>query len=268
MQNDGLFTTNFKLTATAANGNWAVRYFIYPSDIPLDITKDIITIGWTTPPLAKGQTLEVFAEVAMKSAIAAGTKLTLALGAECYGDSRCYDLVTMTTQVQGICSQPDLALCATLDGTPLCGNNIINTDGSNQVLTKSIVPAGETKYYLHIQNKGNTATAYRVSAPKINGNWSIILVTSSGQEITAACTSAYYQTPVVAPGGEILLGLAIRANCAVTAGQSLAVPLRVWSAKDSTARDSAIARAVYQNGCPPTGTSEPPKEPTTTVGLD
>lgn len=267
IQNDGQSTTNFRLTANGGNSAWKVRYYIEnASGFPYDITQEITTVGWTTPAIPFSDTLEIYAEVAMQAPQPAGSKLCLSVRADSYGPKCLSDLVKLTTVVPGANSQPDIMLSTSPSSTSLCGDNIVNTDGSNQVLAGPITPGEERWYFVRIQNEGTVPTKFIVSTPATaNSRFAFKVINAAGQNLTSAlCTAPYYQTGVVAPGGETYLTVVICASSTITPGQTFAVPLRVWSASDSTARDCAIAGAVSAAGT----CAQPADTTSTTVGLN
>ncbi len=105
--------------------------------------------------------------------------------------------------------QPDLRISA--DGTTYIGNDIYNSDGTGQTVSKEIYYGQSATYYIYIQNDNNQIKLpYVLHAPASDSEFDYTYYDQSNHDITSQITSsAGYKTPSLSPGESYRIRLVV-----------------------------------------------------------
>jgi Tol biopolymer transport system component len=207
VENDGGGTDRFLVTGDRGTPSWTVAYVTVDGQ---DITNDCTGIGWQTPPLPVGGSMEIHLLITPGAALTpTDAALTTVVRATSTFDPTQADQVRAVTSV-GVSRQPDLLVGAWQDALPTVGENLFDLTGA-QALLQAVISGGTVSYRLVVQNDGNVADQYRFTCESAQG-WTLRTTEPGG----ALITLNGWTTPVI-PAHESLV---LRVD--LTAGITLA----------------------------------------------
>ena len=232
------------------------------ADTCLLLASDTGGAGWTTQYFDNGSGANVTA-----SAVTGQLAVLLPAGgqqvyrAAITGTTQgAVDTVTVTTTSQGNGTQdvvkdvvtinkyqPDIWIGATVAGE--IGQGIFTADGTNETIAQSEYANNTASYYLTVQNTGNTADAYNLTAPATAANWAVTYLSNGGsQNITTAITGSGWTTPVLAPGATADCWVTVTPGIAAIGGTNETLLITAKSTTDATRLDvgKAVTTALPQ----------------------
>lgn len=190
--NDYTTSKNIRIRSDTGNSNWVVRYFLCTNDgsywvTNQDITSTITGSGFMTNlyPYAGGNTNIVVIKVFLTPStnLFSGDNFTVRGFVDTglpNGDWVLSDVVGF----RGIVStaKPDLRISK--DNTIYYGNNIVNSDGSDQTVEVRMNVGIEKKGYFYVKNMGGN-DSIRIQGTGGDGWWKVEYFTN-GQNITSS----------------------------------------------------------------------------------
>jgi len=162
IQNDGNAADAFKVTASAGDTAWTVKYYDALTG-GTDITSQVTgSAGWTTASLAAVGTKEFRVDITPLATAASGAVKDVLVSVISVADGAKRDVVKATTTALVTTRRPDL-LIRTSTETAYTGDNIYNADGTSQTKSLSVASGGKVMYALKVQNDGNVADSIKIT---------------------------------------------------------------------------------------------------------
>jgi uncharacterized membrane protein len=239
LQNDGNVSDTFKVTGPPGSSGWTVRYYDAVSG-GNDITAEVTGAGWTSGSLAPGASLEFRVEVTPGPTVRGGVVKHVFVTATSVGNPTRQDVVKASTTVERR-YQPDL-LIRNLDETTFTGNDLYNLNGEGQTKAQTVSSGKVAKYPLAVQNDGNVAERFTVTAatdPRDTSGWEIRYY-DGVKDITPQVTGAGWQTPSLVPGAIKYLQVQVKPVNA-SSGSKMDVLVTATSAGNPTKQDAVRA---------------------------
>jgi hypothetical protein len=166
VQNDGNVTDNFTLTGTGSDANWWITYY---SGLQ-NITTDVVTNTWLSPPAMVGNYIGITAYV-QPITTGIGASKNSYVTAKSYANSAQKDAVKMQTML-GQLQQPDLQVSADAltwyqDGLPY--DTGLTTTTTSQAVTQTTASSLEITYYIRVENDSINTNTYSITAASVGG---------------------------------------------------------------------------------------------------
>jgi uncharacterized repeat protein (TIGR01451 family) len=120
---------------------------------------------------------------------------------------------------------------------PLAGNDVYNTNGSNQTRTGSARRGGMVRFYLPLQNDGTAPEVFRIIGGRSTSSFTVRYF-YAGTNVTGAVTRGTYQTPAVPVGGVRTIKVQVTVGNNAPQNASLSRLVKVISTNVSTQRDA------------------------------
>ena len=193
LYNDGPQAASFNLTGPAAPSGWSVRYYMSGQG---EKTSAFTGSGYTVSDLAAGGYVAGWVTVAPEAAGGGATTLDVLITAAAVSSPSTVDAVeAVTTWI----TSPDM-LVRNISESTLIGDNIRNTNGTNQ--TKSQTTPANTKatYLFAIYNDGPAPASYKLTGPAGNASWAIRYCIQGAGEQTTAFTGSGFTVSNLAVG--------------------------------------------------------------------
>jgi len=136
----------------------------------------------------------------------------------CNGDGVCYHTdgvgdCAINSVTPAECAQPD-ARIRRIGKHNMVGNDIYNSDGTNQTLTDTLADRA-VRFVITIQNDSDVASSFTIGSS--NGIFAVALPPVNfyhgwhpAEDITAAVMAGTYTTPTIAPGGVYRIRAVVR----------------------------------------------------------
>jgi hypothetical protein len=98
--------------------------------------------------------------------------------------------------------QPDNRIATLESGADYIGENIINTDGTNQTRARTITTGTSATYYIQVENDANTTDEVIVSGPASSGDWTLTYydAKTGGNNITSSIIGSGWSTGTLTTG--------------------------------------------------------------------
>ena len=239
VQNDGDAADSFIITGPSGGSGWAVGYVNNATGGV--ITGAVTGAGWNTGILAPGQYVVVVIRVVPTCTAAAGSSRTVSLRAVSMGEDSRVDVVKAITIAATTCL-PDQMIRTSAEGSYL-GDNVYNASGVGQTKTQNVAAGQTAAYYCRVQNDGNIAESYTITAPAGGSGWAVGYVNNAtGANITAAVTGTGWNTGIIAPGQYIVVLLRVVPTASVPGGGTKEVGLQARSQSDASRID--VVKAI------------------------
>ena len=138
-------------------------------------------------------------------------------------------------------AQPDISLRPSTVAS-YAGVGVVNGDGTNQSVSQSIANVLQASYYVHVQNKGNVADTFKITATKAPTGWTVVykINNSSGADITADVTGAGWITPVVNPNATVTVAVYVTPGSTLLAYAATTLKMSATSVTNATQLDVAL----------------------------
>lgn len=134
--------------------------------------------------------------------------------------------------------QPDGRIKKGSTGT-LAGDNVYNTDGTNQARSASKAVGASVTFYISIQNDGAAADSFKVSGAGSTTMYSVRYYKGT-TEITSAVVAGTYQTASLAVGSATQVKAVVKVKSTATAGSSVSRLVTITSTHDGTKKDAVL----------------------------
>jgi Tol biopolymer transport system component len=193
----------FTLTTVIDDPAWTINVQMAGQDITTLISR---TIGWETPYITAGNSLNLALSVSSPAALTLGGSLVTITA---HG-GRSLDVVKAQTLVHNL--QPDLLIRRATDPDwAYLGDNVFNVVdlGLPPLQTR---PRAKAIFYAKLQNAGLVAGAYRLHGTAgVTGLWTVDYFDAevAGTNITAMVTGAGWVSPMLASGSEKLIRIEV-----------------------------------------------------------
>lgn len=224
IQNDGNASDNITVTGTAGNASFTVAYFDAASG-GTNITSSVTGSGWATGSLAAGATKEIRVEVTPTASAAVGSTYNVLVTSTSASDNTKRDAVKATTTV--INHKPDNHIKNSSEvASAYAGDDVYNTDGTNQTKSQNVDPSATVVYHIRIQNDGNYSEAYTVTGTgngtSSHASWTVRYydALSGGNEITASVTGSGWSTATLDPEATVEMRCEVTPNAGAWGGES------------------------------------------------
>lgn len=232
VQNDGSTADSFIITGAPRVTGWSIYY--KRTDTNADISDAVTGAGWNTGSLAPGADIGVYVQVVPWFTLPAESGKVIMLAATSARDATKRDVVKTLTTVT-VRHQPDLWIRKSPE--PLFdGNNIYNLTGAGQERAATVIANRTVIFAFHVQNDGNTADSFTVTAPAGGNGWTVQYYTNAGANITAAITGSGWNSGMLSAGVSTGFYVKVTPTTAVS-GAMLTLPITAASTKDGTKRD-------------------------------
>ncbi|MEW6026496.1 MAG: hypothetical protein AB1599_04285, partial [Planctomycetota bacterium] len=207
VENDGSNDT-FSLTASAPVASWTISYYNAVSG-GTDVTAAMRN-GTHTVAVASGNYAGYRVEVTGNSVISGNASAAYFYSYSTNSFSF-YDAVRLTTTTRGY--QADGMVKRGPDVSYI-GDNITNTDGTNQTITNTLTNSQMVSYHIRVQNDGNTTQDISVSGSPAASGWTISYydAESGGSDITVQILAGAYSQSGIAVGGVYTIRLEVTAG--------------------------------------------------------
>jgi hypothetical protein len=143
--------------------------------------------------------------------------------------------------------QPDNQIKLSNESTYL-GDNVYNTDGSNQTKATTVRAGKSATFDILIQNDGSATDSFTVLGAGNSTGFTVKYYpgTSGGSEITSAVLAGTYSVNNLAPGTNQVFRAVITVARGVAVGTTKDCLVTSTSAADNTKRDAVKARVTVQ----------------------
>ena len=236
IENDGNVADSFKVTGTGGWGQWEVRYFDALSG-GNDITSQITGSGWFTGLLQPGESREIrVGVVADWFWIESG--IHLFIRSTSLTDNTKRDVVRASTSPIFI-NRPD-NLIKNQGETEYIGDDIYNSDGTDQTKSQEIPPGQTAIYHIQIQNDGNYPSMFQIIGTPSDGGWEVKYydALTGGEDITDLITGPYGWVVVLgSPDTTVEMRVEITPDDTVSEGVSKTVFIATFSSADTSKKD-------------------------------
>ncbi len=202
VRNNGKVVDNIKITGPAGNATWQVHYFNAPSG-GTDITSQVTGTGWIAK-IVVSAAVDFRVEVTPAASCPANASYALSVRGTSQGNPSKSDVVIAATTCVPT-PKPDLMLRAVQSSsTPFTGENVYNTTGAGQTLSKATNPGVTTPFFLRVRNNGDGLDSIKITGPGGNATWYVhyFNAASGGTDITFQVTGGGW-TVVVAAGAAV-----------------------------------------------------------------
>jgi hypothetical protein len=133
-------------------------------------------------------------------------------------------------------NQPDGQIRVGTSGS-FNGDNIYNSDGSSQAVSKSAVKGKTVTFQVKIQNDGSNADKFKVSAAGTASGYTITYKKGTSN-ITAAVVAGTYQTPMLATTATIKLIVKVKITKQAVKNSTLSRLVTITSVSNASLTDS------------------------------
>jgi uncharacterized membrane protein len=117
------------------------------------------------------------------------------------------------------------------------GDNIYNSDGAGQAVSKSAVKGKTVTFQIKIQNDGSNADKFKVSAAGTASGYTITYKKGTSN-ITAAVVAGTYQTPMLATTATIKLIVKVKITKQAVKNSTLSRLVTITSVSNASLTDS------------------------------
>ena len=139
----------------------------------------------------------------------------------------------------------------------LTGNNVYNTDGTNQTRSASKAIGASVTFYISIQNDGAAADSFKVSGAGSTTMYSVRYYKGT-TEITSAVVAGTYQTASLAVGSTTQVKAVVKVKSTATVGSSITRLVTITSTNDCTKHDAVkFTVTAFLADCLTTATNPP-----------
>lgn len=140
--------------------------------------------------------------------------------------------------------QPDLLIRANSSSTTIGGN--IYGAGSSETVTQTVLKGATAVYQVQLQNDGNTADSFVITAPAIASGWTVRYfdAVSGGNDISSQLTGAGWHTAVLNAGVAQSFRVEVTPGSGVAANASAQVVVSAKSAAATTKTDAVTAVTI------------------------
>ena|GEM_PF-1142958 len=215
--------------------------------------------GWTSPLLAAGASVEVRAVVTPTALATPGSTLNLLLPVYSQREPQLLDMLKAVTSVK----VPPVAdgradgLIRKVTETDYIGDNIYNTTGQGQTSQQVTAAGAPAMFFVLAQNDGNVTQALQLFAVNDVPGWTVKYFDNDNDtEITGQLgNGGTWQTPLLAPGEDVVVRVEIEPEPALPAMSELKLPLGVSSMQDGS--QDVVVAWVAVSGFPPVAPQAP-----------
>ncbi|MEW6026728.1 MAG: right-handed parallel beta-helix repeat-containing protein, partial [Planctomycetota bacterium] len=194
VKNDGQ-NDAFSLTASAAVANWTVSYY---DDTSTDITLAMRN-GTYSRVINQSVSYDYRIEITPDGTVPLSGTLSAYLYAYSVNNFAIYDAVRTYTIVR-LYQADNWVKRGNEPDINYIGDNITNTDGTNQTVTRNVNNNALVSYYVRIQNDGNVNETITVSGSGGGGGWTVTYYNvPTGTDITNLVLSGAYSQTGIAP---------------------------------------------------------------------
>lgn len=143
--------------------------------------------------------------------------------------------------------RPDGLVKRALASDAYIGNNVYNTDGTNQTRSWSATRGHKRTFDVRFQNDGNVADVYRIKGCAASTRFGVAYRKGT-TSITSAVIGGTYKTARLAPGATTTITVAITARWSAQVGDVKRCLVRATSTTNSTKVDAPAARLTVVRG--------------------
>jgi CSLREA domain-containing protein len=118
------------------------------------------------------------------------------------------------------------------------GNNIYNTNGTNQTKSGTAKIGYIVEFHLSLQNDGDEADKYELSVDAGSATMYRVKYYRGSSDITAQVVAGTYQTPSIAPGGTLIITVDVIVKKGATVGSSITRLVTITSVNDNAQVDA------------------------------
>jgi hypothetical protein len=138
--------------------------------------------------------------------------------------------------------QPDLLIKASGD-TNYIGDNIFNSDGTNQTRSLSVKAGSSVTFDIELQNDGSASDSFTIAGTGPSGSFAAkyFTGTSGGTDISTAVTSGTYTVSNLAAAASQVIRLVVTPGHKTASGSSQSFLITATSSADTTKRDAVKA---------------------------
>lgn len=239
-----------RVTAPAAANGFTIRYFDALSG-GTDVTAAVTFGSWTTNELSYNGSADLRMEVTPEAGLPYGTSQDFLVTVTSMYDITQRDAIKVTT-VRGYPYRTDM-LVRNAGETAYLGNDLLNTDGTNQARTQSVPTGTVAIYHFKLQNDGVRNDTFTVKASPATPNWTVRYydALSGTNEITTAITSETGWSVAVNAQASKEFRVEVTASALIPIGESLPLLVTATSTGDATSVDAVKAtttkRTTYTN---------------------
>jgi len=230
--NDGNMAQSLRITGTSGNSKWTVRYVDHTTGH--DITAAVTGTGWQTPILNQGGWLPVKVLITPGATTAAGAARNALITGTSAVDAAKSDAVKATA----VCAsyvQPDALI---YNGAVYIGDGVYNSNGTGQTFAQAVSLGRTATYQVRFCNDGNTAQRLKTKGSPGSSKWTVRYVDyATGADITAAVTSAGWQTASLSPGAYVRLKVLVTPGASAAVGATASILVTATSTVDATKKD-------------------------------
>ena len=196
-------------------------------------------LTWTLTALNAGATAQVTFQATVNANLPGGTNIANTAAISCFEKPT---PVVSNTAIFSVAPvyQPDVSIYTSGDAG-YTGVNVFNTA---QTRSLTVTPTVTALYYLHVQNDGNTADTFTVTAPAGGNGWTVVYkdLTNGLVDITTSITgTAGWSSGLLAPGAVKFLSVQVTPGNSVAASAVNTLTVAAVSANDVTKQDAVQA---------------------------
>ncbi|MBI4835325.1 MAG: PKD domain-containing protein [Planctomycetes bacterium] len=232
IENDGNGDYGYSVTGTASSAGWWVTYYDAKTN-GNPITADIIAGGWYNL-IAKGQALEIRAEVEPITTVAGGDLKAISVWSCASTATNICDMVVATTTVNNM-----YKVDGEIGDPAYAGDNLYNLDGTGQTKAQAVERNEIVTYLLKMENDGNTADGFTITGPASGAGWWITYydATTGGNDITASVIGLGWNFGPVARDNSKEVRVEVTPDLTVAGGTSLDTLMWLTSLGDTSKKD-------------------------------
>ncbi|MDI6786864.1 MAG: hypothetical protein QME51_00625, partial [Planctomycetota bacterium] len=182
IENDGNVADRITVTGTISGDGWTISYYYEGGEVAVGSAD-----GWCTPVISGTGYIEICLRAVADDSVKDTNKEILISSRSSYSDVLKQDAVRALLHVNAT-YQPDMMLTSTAEAG-FVGNDIHNTDGSGQTLTVVVDNNQTLTYYLKLQNDGDTADKFTLTASAGTAGW-VVSYYDVDEDITGQLTSS------------------------------------------------------------------------------
>jgi Tol biopolymer transport system component len=138
--------------------------------------------------------------------------------------------------------RPDLKSTSAYYNFP--GNDVYSPDGTGQVLTNIVIPNGVATFALGVENDGNSAGEFRLTAPASQAGWGLRYFDMNNADITGQVTGSGWVRRLEPKGAVSAIRVEMRPQSAVVGGTTLVVPVTLAHVDFPEIRDTMRLEAT------------------------